>query len=175
MMMVSVIALHPCNRSPGPRDKGAAFPRACKSAPKTILWENPRRLRRGAEAIGRWYTPVSILARGTEGSNPPYSSSESVSRGTLSSWVKNPGFRRRCAGRRSRRGRQRAVGAANIAPTCGNICVGLYSSTPFPAMRLRRVVGLKPQGWSPNEIGLPLGSGDLASSDPAQAKPSAVR
>src|SRR5713226_7949216 len=83
MMMVYVIALHPCNRSPGPRDKGAAFPRACKSAPKTILWENPRRLRRGAEAIGRWYTPVSILARGTEGSNPPYSSGESVANLTV--------------------------------------------------------------------------------------------
>jgi hypothetical protein len=91
--------------------------------------------------------------RGTEGSNPSPSSRESVSRGTLSSWVKNPGFLRGCAGLRSR-GRQRAAGPADIAPTRGNISVGPYSSTPFPAMRSRQVVGLKSQGWSPNEVGL---------------------
>jgi hypothetical protein len=36
---------------------------------------------------------------------------------------------------RFRRGRQRAAGHANIGPTCGNISVGPYSSTAFPAMR----------------------------------------
>jgi hypothetical protein len=67
--------------------------------------------------------------------------------------------------------------AANIAPTRSSISVGLYSSTAFPAMRSRQVVGLKSPGGSPNEIGL-LGSGmlvDLESSDRAQAKPSAAR
>jgi hypothetical protein len=49
--------------------------------------------------------------RGTEGSNPSPSSGESVSRGTLSLRVKNPGFPRGCAGLRSRRGRQRPEGA----------------------------------------------------------------
>ena len=79
---------------------------------------------------------------------------------------------------RSRRGRQRAAGPANIAPTRNSISVGLYSSTAFPAMRSRQVVGLKSQGGFPNEIGLALGLGmlvDLASSDCAQAKPSAAR
>ena len=79
---------------------------------------------------------------------------------------------------RSRRGRQRAAGPANIAPTRSSISVGLYSSTAFPAMRSRQVVGLKSQGGFPNEIGLALGLGmlvDLASSDCAQAKPSAAR
>jgi hypothetical protein len=67
--------------------------------------------------------------------------------------------------------------AANIAPTRSSISVGLYSSTAFPAMRSRQVVGLKSPGGSPNEIGL-LGSRmlvDLESSDRAQAKPSAAR
>jgi hypothetical protein len=41
------------------------------------------------------------------------------------------------------RGRQRAAGSADIAPTWGNISVGLYSSTAFPAMRSRQVVGVK--------------------------------
>src|ERR1700720_2446361 len=78
---------------------------------------------------------------------------------------------------RSRRGRQRAAGPANIAPTRSSISVGLYSSTAFPAMRSRQLVGLKSQGGFLNEIGLALGSGmlvDLASSDCAQAKPSAA-
>ena len=51
------------------------------------------------------------------------------------------GIPRGCAGLRSRRGRQSAVGPANIAPTCGNISAGLYSSTVFPAMRSPQLVG----------------------------------
>jgi hypothetical protein len=83
--------------------------------------------------------------RGTEGSNPSPSSRESVSPRSLSSWVKNPGFPRGCARLRSRCGRQRAAGPAHIAPTRSNISVGPYSSTAFPAMRSRQVVGLKSQ------------------------------
>jgi len=37
-------------------------------------------------------------------------------------------------------GRRRAAGPADIAPTCGNISVGGYSSTAFSAMRSRQVV-----------------------------------
>ena len=50
---------------------------------------------------------------------------------------------------RSRRGRQRAAGPANIAPTRSSISVGLYSSTAFLAMRSRQVIGLKSQGRVP--------------------------
>ena len=38
-----------------------------------------------------------------------------------------------------------SAGPANIAPTRSNISVGPYSSTAFPAMRSRQVVGLKSQ------------------------------
>jgi hypothetical protein len=60
-----------------------------------------------------------------------------------------PRLSARVSGLRSRRGRQRAAGAASSAPTRSNISVGPYSSTPFPAMRSRQVVGLKLQRGSP--------------------------
>jgi hypothetical protein len=104
---------------------------------------------------------------GTEGSNPSPSSGESVSRGTLSSWVKNRGFPRGCAGLRSRRGRQRLAGARRHALTRGNISLRRYSSTVFPAMRSPQLVGSKSQGWFPTEVGPRLGLEmlvDLASS-----------
>jgi hypothetical protein len=63
-----------------------------------------------------------------------------------------PRLSARVSGRRARRGRQRAAGHAYIAPTCGNISVGPYSSNPFPAMRLRQAFGLKRQDRSPNEV-----------------------
>jgi hypothetical protein len=116
--------------------------------------------------------------RGTEGSNPSPSSRESVSRRSLPSWVKNPGFPRGCARLRSLCGRQRAAGPANIAPTRSNISVGPYSSTAFLAMRSRQVIGVKVARPVPKPGRLPRGSEmpvDLASWDRAQAKPSAVR
>ena len=123
-------------------------------------------------------TRAVSVSRGTEGSNPSPSSGESVSRGTLSSGVKNPGFPRGFRGCVLGAVGREPQGPANIAPTRSSISVGLYSSTAFPAMRSRQVVGLKSQGGFPNEIGLALGLGmlvDLASSDCAQAKPSAAR
>ena len=57
-----------------------------------------------------------------------------ASRATLSSWVRNPGCPRGCAGLRSRRGRQRAAGPANIAPTWDNISVG-RPALPFKSVR----------------------------------------
>jgi hypothetical protein len=61
---------------------------------------------------------------------------------------KNPGFRRGFPGCVLRRGRQRAAGPANIAPTRRNISLGPCSSTAFPAMRRDKSLGLKSQGWS---------------------------
>ena len=62
---------------------------------------------------------------------------------------REPRLSTRVSGLRSRRGRQRAPRPASSAPIWGNISGGLYSSTPFPTMRSRQVVGLKSQGSFP--------------------------
>ena len=64
---------------------------------------------------------------GTEGSNLSPSSGESCA-----NLIPRSGRRiTRVSGLRSRRGRQRAAGPANSAPTRSNISVGPYSSTAF--------------------------------------------
>ena len=106
--------------------------------------------------------------RGTEGSNPPPSSRESVSRGTLSSWVKSPGFPRGCGGCVPGAVGRDPRGPADIAPTRGKISLRLYSSTAFSGDAVATSCRAKASRVSPNEIGLPLGSGmlvDLARSD----------
>jgi hypothetical protein len=72
---------------------------------------------------------ASRAHRGTDSSNPPPSSGESLSRGISPCHVEKPGFSRGRAGWGRRRGRQRREWRGDMAPTGGNISVGPYSST----------------------------------------------
>jgi hypothetical protein len=63
--------------------------------------------RYGRNGCNRWsdYCRREAIARGTEGSNPPPSSGQSVSHGKQRAAVENPGFSRGCAGDGRWRGR----------------------------------------------------------------------
>jgi hypothetical protein len=90
---------------------------------------------------------------GTKGSNPSPSSGESVSRGTLSSWVKNPGFRAgflaafSARSAESRRARQYRTNLRQY------LCRAIFQYRISGDAQSRQVVGLKSQA-SPNEVGL---------------------
>jgi len=144
------------------------------------MWKEPQ-LESGRRSTMPNRGVFACSRRGTEGSNPAPSSRESVSRGTLSSCVKSPAFRAGVAGLRSRRGRQSAVGPANIAPTCGNISAGLYSSTVISgdAVANNLLVKSKSQGGFPTEGRASSGLGDAGGSCEfgmrLKRKPSAAR
>ena len=89
---------------------------------------------------------------GTDGSNPPSSSGESVSLPELLSRVENPGFPRGCARLGWPPGRQRRAGCFKIAPTGGNISVAPYSSTAVPLMGSARMPRPHKVGRSPRLI-----------------------
>src|ERR1700730_13022877 len=110
---------------------------------------------------------------GTEGSNPPPSSGESVSGGTLSSWARTSAFRagfwaafpeRSAESRRARQ--QRANPGQYLCRAIFQYAVSGGAVATSHWVKVARLV--------PNEIGLPLELGmpaDLASSDRTQAKP----
>src|SRR6516225_8496159 len=85
------------------------------------------------------------LWRGTDGSNPSPSSSQSVSSGISPSCVEKPAVAAACAGMARRHDRQRPIGLVTITPIAGNGSVGRYSSTAAPKRGgLRTVVALVP-------------------------------
>jgi hypothetical protein len=112
-----------------------------------VAWPPPHQRRRGDHGLMRSCdsSPEPKMLRGTEGSNPSPSSVESVSRGTLSSWVKNPGFPRVCSGLRSRTVSRDPRGPADMRQPAK---ISLSGYIPVPHFRRYgrdKLSGLKPR------------------------------
>src|SRR5271169_1241569 len=107
----------------------------CRSIPygasvRPARWRSERgwklSLSQRTSQAGELERKPSSLSRGTEGSNPPPPSGESVSRGISLFRIEKSAVAAACAGPARRHGRQRRAELVNITSTAGNISVGPY-------------------------------------------------